>query len=390
ITAGSLMVVATILAATAALFLWKRWRFAIGIVSAVAMSLAGFWIGMHLSQPALALTVAFVFSAVVTVTAVAFQLIWRKQPLVITTATLLLSGAFLVTGAMAAVVSGELFGLSADGVVLAALAAAYLIGAPAVRAGIASKRDLRTVLWSIGLTLFAAGLLTIADGSHLVLALAALGALLTWISIKLDEPRLQVAAVVYAGIATLFLLTAVAPPTHLFDETIQPYRHAQGIEAPAFGPELLGILAVAASLTAMAGLARDRLGAWPAWIAGGLAVYAASLIVVWLFGATVDAGESGQSVFQSAQTTVSVLWGAIGFALLVAGLRSRWAALRTAGFLLLGVALSKLVLYDLTMLTAMARVVSFLAVGLVMLFAAAVHQRLAGEPIERKRKLSQS
>ncbi|MDX6663184.1 MAG: hypothetical protein QOG09_1286, partial [Solirubrobacterales bacterium] len=91
ITAGSLMVVATILAATAALFLWKRWRFAIGIVSAVAMSLAGFWIGMHLSQPALALTVAFVFSAVVTVTAVAFQLIWRKQPLVITTATLLLS-----------------------------------------------------------------------------------------------------------------------------------------------------------------------------------------------------------------------------------------------------------------------------------------------------------
>jgi uncharacterized membrane protein len=52
-------------------------------------------------------------------------------------------------------------------------------------------------------------------------------------------------------------------------------------------------------------------------------------------------------------------------------------ALRAGGIALLFVALGKLFLYDLTFLTAMARAVSFIATGSVLLLAALLLQRFA-------------
>jgi uncharacterized membrane protein len=75
---------------------------------------------------------------------------------------------------------------------------------------------------------------------------------------------------------------------------------------------------------------------------------------------------------------MSSFWAVVGLALLVLGLRRDWRDLRIGGLVLFAVAVAKLFLYDLSNLSAMARALSFLAVGLVLLFAAFLYQRLSG------------
>jgi uncharacterized membrane protein len=80
---------------------------------------------------------------------------------------------------------------------------------------------------------------------------------------------------------------------------------------------------------------------------------------------------------------VSSLWGLVGLAALTLGLRRGWTALRRAGVLLFLAALAKLFVYDLSALSSMARALSFLAVGGVLLLAGLLYQRLAaanGQP----------
>jgi uncharacterized membrane protein len=63
--------------------------------------------------------------------------------------------------------------------------------------------------------------------------------------------------------------------------------------------------------------------------------------------------------------------------LLYLGLRRGWRSLRSAGFVLFGVALAKIFLYDLSQLSSIARAVSFLAVGALLLTAGFFYQRLS-------------
>jgi uncharacterized membrane protein len=74
---------------------------------------------------------------------------------------------------------------------------------------------------------------------------------------------------------------------------------------------------------------------------------------------------------------VSAIWGGIGLALIVLGLRARRRVLRYGGLLILAVTLGKLFTYDLAELNLMARAVSFVCVGLVLLAGGAVYARLA-------------
>jgi uncharacterized membrane protein len=105
-----------------------------------------------------------------------------------------------------------------------------------------------------------------------------------------------------------------------------------------------------------------------------LALYGATLGV--LEGAEA-AGGSVETAFQRGHTLVSLLWGLVGLALLVAGLRGRGARLRVAGLALLGISLVKLFVYDLAFLSSIARALSFLAVGAVVLVAEFFYQRLS-------------
>jgi uncharacterized membrane protein len=80
--------------------------------------------------------------------------------------------------------------------------------------------------------------------------------------------------------------------------------------------------------------------------------------------------------FQQGHVAVSVAWVMIGLGLVVASLRSRHRGLlRAGGIALCFVALGKLFLFDLAFLTAMARAVSFIVTGSVLLLAALLLQR---------------
>ncbi|WP_027005488.1 DUF2339 domain-containing protein [Conexibacter woesei] len=79
--------------------------------------------------------------------------------------------------------------------------------------------------------------------------------------------------------------------------------------------------------------------------------------------------------FHTGQVALSALWALTGIATLVIGLTTNHVALRRAGLLLLMIALAKVLLFDLETLTSAARAGSFLALGTILLTAAAAWHR---------------
>ncbi len=81
-------------------------------------------------------------------------------------------------------------------------------------------------------------------------------------------------------------------------------------------------------------------------------------------------------VRQQGQVLLSALWGVVGVAALVAGLRRNIAVLRTGALALLMATVAKVFFYDLSTLTSIYRVVSFLVLGGLLLAGAFAYQRL--------------
>ncbi len=80
------------------------------------------------------------------------------------------------------------------------------------------------------------------------------------------------------------------------------------------------------------------------------------------------------------QVALSVTWAATGAIAFVAGLRSRIAELRQGGLALLALAAGKVFLFDLAALEVAYRVISLIALGLLLLASAWLWQRLQPRP----------
>ena len=186
-------------------------------------------------------------------------------------------------------------------------------------------------------------------------------------------------AVLSALATSAVVLAAYETPRMLF----------QTGHTPASG--LAAALASTAALFAAAAAARGR-SRRVRWLLGRfevatLLVYLAGASALWTLSAAILGAEqlvadSGTAAsvhdhFQQGQVLVSVSWVLVGLVLVVLSLRGERRALRAGGIALLFVALGKLFLYDLTFLTAMARAVSFIATGSVLLLAALLLQRFA-------------
>jgi len=160
-----------------------------------------------------------------------------------------------------------------------------------------------------------------------------------------------------------------APPTQFFESNAHP---ASGAGAVAGA----GVLALA-----LARVARRRSSTVPLYAAGGaLVLYAASLVVLELF--QLDDNRVEQE-FERGHAAVSALWGILALVLLYLGLTRR-LSLRIAGLVLFGVTLAKIFLYDLATLSSVARAMSFLAVGGVLLLAGFFYQRLSSDTLRRR------
>jgi uncharacterized membrane protein len=176
-----------------------------------------------------------------------------------------------------------------------------------------------------------------------------------------------------AGVATLgaaiVALGIVAPPSRL-------------VVGPAAIPWLL-IVQTALSLGAVAiGTAALALR-WPQpahrrWLryaAGIVVVYLLSVLAVDLVGARVGGAIAVDELRTQGQVVLSVLWALLGVGAFMYGLRSGRSEPRQGGLVLLAVATSKVFLFDLAALDVAYRVISFIALGLLLLASAWLWQR---------------
>jgi len=95
-------------------------------------------------------------------------------------------------------------------------------------------------------------------------------------------------------------------------------------------------------------------------------------------------------VRQQGQVLVSALWGLAGLCALLVGLRRDMRELRIGALTLLLVTVAKVFLYDLSALGSVYRVVSFMALGALLLAASFAYQRLRPAPLPDLREATQA
>jgi uncharacterized membrane protein len=202
--------------------------------------------------------------------------------------------------------------------------------------------------------------------SAILLGEATLLALLAWRS------RRKVAMVGALGFGVLGAVLALAsdlPPTLL----LQFRERTDGQLAGACLVAALLLLVsvalpwVATKLGALRGPSAN-LAPWV--IAGIAALYGAAGMV--LSGALL--AQSGRAGFLLGHVLITVLWTVAALVLLIRGIDV--VALRVIGLVLVGAAVVKLVLFDLSALDGMARVAAFLCAGLLLLAAGTRYARL--------------
>jgi len=306
---------------------------------------------------------------------------------VVSIISVLASFALAVGGAVT-LLEGWVYGVDLDAVALFGVAAVYALAAAFFfrREG---GRNFSTLLWALALG--AAGVAEgfLVGGQPRVLVWAATGAGLAWLARGVSERRFVIPAWTYLAVATAVSLGMHTTPAHFFVVGAHP---ARGL--PSLLVTVAAIALAAFALRVPSAQPADELDAaldrrlpglrrvsW--WASGTLAVFAASLAILEV--AERIGSKSATSNFQAGHAGVSALWGILGLALLYAGLRRQRAALRLGGFALFGVALGKLFLYDLAWLSSIARALSFMAVGAVLLLGGFFYQRLSAQLGERQK-----
>ncbi|MEA2195489.1 MAG: hypothetical protein QOG42_1923 [Solirubrobacteraceae bacterium] len=233
------------------------------------------------------------------------------------------------------------------------------------------RREWRVVLDVVALT-GAAYLTAVAlDGPMLAAAYAGEAVALGTIALRGRDAVAAWGAAAYLVLALGHALAFEAPPASLVDGAGDLAGAALALAAAA-AAALFGMRLVARAqrelpteageaTVLLATRAHATLGA-----AGAIGLlHLASVAVVTAFAPGDDA-----------QLLLSGLWALSGLAALVAGLRRDDRALRLGSLALLLVTIGKVFLYDLAALTALYRVGSFIGLGLLLLFAAGIWQRM--------------
>ncbi len=183
----------------------------------------------------------------------------------------------------------------------------------------------------------------------------------------------------YLGLSLGYALAYHAPPAGL----------VEGLAEPGAATAVLAAVALGAGVASRCPLwhvgPRQSLAAGT----GLVLLYLASLLVVTPFqpgGAGESAALLDLAARQQGQMLLSGLWSLVGFAALVVGLRRDIEKLRLAALTVLLVTVAKVFLFDLTTLTSVYRVVSFTALGLLLLAAAFVWQRMRPKPLPDMRE----
>ncbi len=103
-----------------------------------------------------------------------------------------------------------------------------------------------------------------------------------------------------------------------------------------------------------------------------------------------DAAVLDLSIRQQGQVLLSAYWSLLGLTALILGLRANLGGVRNAALALLLLTVVKVFLYDLSTLTSLYGVISFIALGLLLLAGAFAYQRLRPPPVPDMRSVHPS
>jgi uncharacterized membrane protein len=389
---ASIAFVALALAASVGVLLWQRWNWlALGAFAVSAPQLVA-WIyesgfivlfegDRQPSEPTLLVLAVLVgFWILYAAAAFGYELRSRgEENLPVSSWLLLLFSSVLVFGAGCVVAGGDsAVGLNAW--IFGFAGAHLLLGGAAVRFGI--HREIGSLLIGGGIGLATFGFANALDGPTLVAAWAAVAAALAYLATRVDASpapalsnaeRLLLMAGGFLSLAIGHVLLVEAPPTAI----------AEGVAD--LGSSLVAIASCAAAALACWHFGRqvEPKGATVAGFIGAISlVYLGSVLIIDAIGAN-DSGEAREI----GQAWMSAFWTAMGLGAVVWGMVRRSPKARLGGLALLTVAIAKVWTYDLSELEELARALSFVALGLLLLAGAFAYQRFkpeeeAGEPEE--------
>jgi len=372
---GSIAFVAVALAAGVGVLLWQRWDWlALGAFAVSAPQLIA-WVWANKTEEPTMLVIAVLAGFWLLYAAAAFGYELRnrnEESLPISSWLLQLGSSTLVVGMGYYVLNRVDAQLGLDAWIFGFAAAHLLLGGAAIRFGI--HREIGSLLIGGGIGLASFGVAHAFDGPTVVAAWSALAAALAYMSTRVDAsptPTLSSAERLLL-LACGFLILAMG---HVLLVEAPPFAIAEGVED------------LGSSLVAIASCAGAALACWywgreieptTATVVGFVSavsfVYLGSVAIIDVIGAD-DSGEAREI----GQAWLSAFWAATGFGAIVWGMVQRSWKARFGGLALLAVAIVKVWTYDLAELEELARALSFVALGLLLLAGAFAYQRFKPE-----------
>ena len=376
----SIAFVAVALAATVAILVWQRWDWlALGAFAvSVPQLLAWVWLNDS-GHTALVLSVLLGFWLLYLIAAFGFEVRARSQEALPIASLLLLLGSSVFIVACGFHVFYHVDDQTGGVIWLLSFAALHVaLGALALRVRL--HREVGALLIGTGLGLAALGVAEALDGPGLVLAWAAMSAALGLLATRVDtapDPafsdgqRLLGAAAVLLAMAIGHVLVFEAPPNALFE----------GVENLGSAvAAIAGCTVAALACCAFSRRINPELSLLAGFLAAASLVYLGSVVII----DAVGVGASGESR-QAGQVWLSAFWTVTGLGAVIYGLVRKSASVRLGGLALLGLAIVKVWTYDLSELDELARVLSFVGLGLLLLVGAFAYQRIKpGEEAERQ------
>lgn len=390
---GSIAYVAMALAASVGVLLWQRWNwlalgaFAVSAPQLILWTAESRYIGLfggsgEGGEPVLlVLAVLAGFWVLYAAAAFGYELRSRgDEKLPVSSWLLLLGSSILIVGLGCIVISDDsTSSLALDAWIFGFAFAHLLLGGVAVRFGI--HREIGSLLIGGGIGLATFGAANALDGPSLVAAWSAAAAALAYLATRVDRTRvpalsdaerLLILALTFLGLAVAHMLVVEAPPSAI----------VEGVED--LGSALVAIACCAGAALACWFYGREiepRTATVVGYLSAAGFVYLGSVAIIDVIGdnASGEAREIGQS-------WLSAFWTATGLGAVVWGMVRRSPQARLGGLALLAVAIVKVWTYDLSELEELARALSFVALGLLLLAGAFAYQRFKpeeeGEPVE--------
>jgi uncharacterized membrane protein len=368
---GSIAFVAMALAASVGVLLWQRWNWlALGAFAVSAPQLADWvWTAKTEESTLLVLAVLVGFWVLYAATAFGYELRRREEEkLPAASWLLLLASSLLIVGLGGYVLDRIDDQVGLDLWIFGFAGAHLLLGDLAKRFGV--HREVGSLLTGGGIGLAAFGVAHTFDGPTVVAAWSALAAALAFVSTRADATpnpalsnaeRLWVLALVFLGLGIAHVLFVEAPPVAI----------AQGVDD--LGSSLVAIACCAAASVTCWFFGRETeptTATVVGFIGAAAFVYLGSVAIIDAIGVS-DAGNAGEV----GQAWMSAFWAATGLGAIVWGMVRRAPHVRLGGLALLAITIVKVWTYDLSELEDIARAISFIGLGLLLLAGAFAYQR---------------